>query len=132
MGFFKNQCEEESKWFRLILFYQIYLYFLEQTYYIPPKCWELSGCIDTAHTEVKELCSRCMNGSNACYQCVKTQDTHPFWTAYRMSPNHPRPTWVVSLYRDHTISNYFWNGFRLLASTLMRGGLRPQAYTVLR
>ena len=46
------------------LFYQIYLSFLEQNDCTPPKCGELSEYTDTAHTEVEDLSSRCMNGSN--------------------------------------------------------------------
>ena len=46
------------------LFYQIYLSFLEQNDCTPPKCGELSEYTDTAHTEVDDLSSRCMNGSN--------------------------------------------------------------------
>ena len=45
------------------LFYQMYLSFLEQNDCTPPKCGELSEYTDTAHTEVEDLSSRCMNGS---------------------------------------------------------------------
>ena len=45
------------------LFYQIYLSFLEQNDCTPPKCGELSEYTDSAHTEVEDLSSRCMNGS---------------------------------------------------------------------
>ena len=47
------------------LFYQIYLSFLKQNDCTPPKCGELSEYIDSAHTEVEDLSSRSMNGSNA-------------------------------------------------------------------
>ena len=47
------------------LFYQIYLSFLEQNDCTPPKCGELSEYTDSAHTEVEDLSSRYMNGSNA-------------------------------------------------------------------
>ena len=46
------------------LFYQIYLSFPEQNDCTPPKCGELSEYTDSAHTEVEDLSSRCMNGSN--------------------------------------------------------------------
>ena len=46
------------------LFYQIYLSFLEQNDCTPPKCGELSEYTDSAHTQVEDLSSRCMNGSN--------------------------------------------------------------------
>ena len=46
------------------LFYQIYLSFLEQNDCTPPKCGELSEYTDSAHTEVEDLFSRYMNGSN--------------------------------------------------------------------
>ena len=42
------------------LFYQIYLSFLEQNDCTPPKC---------AHTEVEDLSSRYMNGSNVYDRC---------------------------------------------------------------
>ena len=46
------------------LFYQIYPSFLEQNDCTPPKCGELSEYTDSAHTEVEDLSSRCMNGKN--------------------------------------------------------------------
>ena len=46
------------------LFYQIYLSFLEQNYCTPPKCGKLSEYTVSAHTEVEDLSSRCMNGSD--------------------------------------------------------------------
>ena len=51
------------------LFYQIYLSFLEQNDCTPPKSGELSDYTDSAHTEVEDLSSRCMNGSNVYDQC---------------------------------------------------------------
>ena len=45
------------------LFYQIYLSFLEQNDCTPLKCVELSEYTDSAHTEVGDLSSRYMNGS---------------------------------------------------------------------
>ena len=51
------------------LFYQIYLSFLEQNDCTPPKCGELSEYTDSAHTEVEDLSSRCMNGSNVYDRC---------------------------------------------------------------
>ena len=47
------------------LFYQIYLSFLEHNDCTPPKCGELSEYTDSAHTEVEDLSSRYMNGSDA-------------------------------------------------------------------
>ena len=43
------------------LFYKIYHSFLDCTV---PKCGELSEYTDSAHTEVEDLSSRCMNDSN--------------------------------------------------------------------
>ena len=51
------------------LFYQIYLSFPEQNDCTPPKCGELSEYTDSAHTEVEDLSSRCMNGSNVYDRC---------------------------------------------------------------
>ena len=51
------------------LFYQIYLSFLEQNDCTPPKCGELSEYTDSAHTEVEDLSSRYMNGSNVYDRC---------------------------------------------------------------
>ena len=56
------------------LFYQIYLSFLEQNDCTPPKCGELSEYTDSAHTEVEDLSSRYMNGSNVYDRCGTTQD----------------------------------------------------------
>ena len=46
------------------LFFQIYFPMLEQNDCTPPKCGELSEYTDSAHTEVEDLSSSCMNGSN--------------------------------------------------------------------
>ena len=43
------------------LFFQICLPLLEQNDCTPPKCGELSEYTDSAHTEVEDLSSRCMN-----------------------------------------------------------------------
>ena len=51
------------------LFYQIYLSFLEQNDCTPPKCGKLSEYTDSAHTEVEDLSSRYMNGSNV-FSCA--------------------------------------------------------------
>ena len=51
------------------LFYQIYIFFLEQNDCTPPKCGELSEYTDSAHTLVEDLSSRYMNGSNVYDQC---------------------------------------------------------------
>ena len=51
------------------LFYQIYLSFPEQNDCTPPKCGELSEYTDSAHTEVEDLSSRCMNVSNVYDRC---------------------------------------------------------------
>ena len=60
------------------LFYQIYLSFLEQNDCTPPKCGELSEYTDSAHTEVEDLSSRCMNGSNVYDRCGHdTRLLHP-------------------------------------------------------
>ena len=51
------------------LCHQIYLSFLEQNYCTPPKCVALSEYTDSAHTEVEDLSSRYMNGSNV-FSCA--------------------------------------------------------------
>ena len=43
------------------LFNQIYLSFLDQNDCTPPKCGKLSEYTESAHTEVEDLSSRCMN-----------------------------------------------------------------------
>ena len=60
------------------LFYQIYLYFLEQNDCTPPKCGERSSYTDSGHTEVEDLSSRYMNGSDACDRYgYNTRQLHP-------------------------------------------------------
>ena len=56
------------------LFYQIYLSFLKQNDCTPPKCVKLSEYTDSAHTEVEDLSSRCMNVSNMYDRCGHTED----------------------------------------------------------
>ena len=51
------------------LLYQIYIFFLEQNDCTPPKCGEMSEYTDSAHTEVEDLSSRYMNGSNVYDRC---------------------------------------------------------------
>ena len=51
------------------LFYQIYISFLEQNDCTPPKYGELSEYTDSAHTEVEDVSSRCMNVSNVYDRC---------------------------------------------------------------
>ena len=64
------------------LFYQIYLFFLEQNDCTPPKCGEVSEYTDSAHTEVEDLSSRCMNGSNVYDRCGHdTRLLHPSCSA---------------------------------------------------
>ena len=60
------------------LFYQIYPSFLEQNDCTPLKCSELSEYTDSAHTEVEDLSSRCMNGSNVYDRCG--HDTRQEWS----------------------------------------------------
>ena len=72
------------------LFYQIYLSFLEQNDCTPPKCGELSEYTDSAHTEVEDLSSRCMNESNVYDRCGHdTRQLHPSCTACRRTANLP-------------------------------------------
>ena len=104
------------------LFYQIYLSFLEQNDCTPPKCGELSEYTDSAHTEVEDLYSRCMNGSNVYDRCG--YDTRHFlkallsiflviWFLYFISNgNQCRPGWkktvnsVALRIYSHIIYNY--------------------------
>ena len=75
------------------LFYQIYLSFLEQYDCTPPKCGELSEYTDSAHTEVENLSSRYMSGSNVYDRCghdtrqLYTDITH---TGFSTCSNVPR------------------------------------------
>ena len=73
------------------LFYQyLYLSFLEQNDCTPPKCGELSEYTDSAHTEVGDLSSRCMNESYAYDLCgYDTRQLHPSCTACRRTANLP-------------------------------------------
>ena len=57
------------------LFDQIYHSFLEKNYCTPSKCGDLSKYTDSTHTEVEDLSSRCMNGSDAYDRCG--YDTRP-------------------------------------------------------
>ena len=72
------------------LFYEIYLSFLEQNYCTPPKCGELSEYTDSARTEVEDLSSRYMSGSNVYDRCGHdTRLLHPSCTACRRTANLP-------------------------------------------
>ena len=42
-----------------------FFFFVEQNDFTPPICGELSEYTDSAHTEVEDLSSRCMNGTDA-------------------------------------------------------------------
>ena len=42
-------------------FYQIYLSVFQQNGCTPPKCGKLSESTDSAHTEVKDPSSKCLN-----------------------------------------------------------------------
>ena len=56
----------------------------------PPKCGELSEYIDSAHTEMEDLSSRYMNGSNVYDRCGHhTRQLHPSCTACRRIANLP-------------------------------------------
>ena len=68
------------------LFYQIYLSVLEQNDCTPPKCGELSEYTDSSHTEVEDLSSRCMNGSNV-YYYYAMKSTFDFIASNRGSSN---------------------------------------------
>ena len=57
------------------LFCQIHLSFLEQNDWTPPKCGELSEYTDRAHTDVENLSSRCMSGSNVYDRCGHAKTT---------------------------------------------------------
>ena len=48
------------------LFYEIYIYLFEKNDCTPPKCDKLSEYTDNAQTEVKDLSSRCIGGTNVC------------------------------------------------------------------
>ena len=75
------------------LFHQIiYLFFFQQNYCTPLKCGELSEYTDSAHTEVEDLSSRCMNASNEYDRCGHdTRRLHPSCTACRRTANLPGP-----------------------------------------
>ena len=65
------------------LFYQIIISFLSRA-----KCGELSEYTDSAHTEVEDLSSRFMNGSNVYDRCGHdTRQLHPSCTTCRRTAN---------------------------------------------
>ena len=71
------------------LIYQIYLSFLD---YTPSKCVKVSEYPDSAHTEVEDLSSRYMNGSDVYDQCGHdTRQFHPSCTACRLTAKLPGP-----------------------------------------
>ena len=72
-------------------FYQIYLSFFFQQYdCTPPKCDKVSEYTDSAHTEVEDPSSRCMNESDEYDQCGNdTRQFHPSCTACRRTANLP-------------------------------------------
>ena len=56
------------------LFYQIYPSLSGLDDCTPPKCGKLSECTDSAHIDVDDLSSRCMNGSHVLlYQNVPSK-----------------------------------------------------------
>ena len=72
------------------LFYQIYLFFLEQNDCTPPKCGELSEYIDSSYNEVEDLSSRYMNESEAYDRFgYDTRQLHPSCTTCRRTANLP-------------------------------------------
>ena len=86
------------------LFYQIYISFLEQNDCTPPKCGELSEYTDSAHTEVEDLSSRYMNGSNVYDRCGTTQDNF-ILPAPRVGGLPLSQDWLdrMKLFHDRTI-----------------------------
>ena len=54
----------ESKRFNQICFTKYIFPFFQQKYCTPPICGELSEYTDSAHTQVEDLSSRYMNGSD--------------------------------------------------------------------
>ena len=68
------------------LFYEIHLSILKQNDRTPPKCGEQSEYPDSAHTDVEDLSSRCMNGLYVNGRYVNdTKQFHPSCTACRKS-----------------------------------------------
>ena len=62
----------------------------------PPKCGELSKYTDSAHTEVEDPSSRCMNGSDVYDRCGHdTRQLYPSCITCRRTANIPRPAWQV-------------------------------------
>ena len=71
---------------------------LSKNYCTPPKCGKLSKYTDSAHTEVEDLSSRCMNGSDEYDRCGHdTTQFHPSCSTCRRTANIPRPGWQVML-----------------------------------
>ena len=65
--------------------------FFQQNVCTTPKYGELSEYTDSAHTEVEDLSSRCLNWSDVCDRCGHdTRQLHPSCTARRRTANHPR------------------------------------------
>ena len=74
------------------LFYQIYIFFFQQNDCIPLKCGELSEYTDSAHTEMEDPFSRCMNGSDEYDRCGhEARQLYPSCTAYRSTANIQGP-----------------------------------------
>ena len=69
-------CGHVNKFDPSILFYQIYPSSSGPDDCTPPKCGELSKYTVSAHTEVENVSSRCMNVSNV-YDCCGN-DTRQF------------------------------------------------------
>ena len=68
--------------------YQMYHFLFVQDDCTPPKCGELSGYTDSAHTEVEDPSLGCMNGSNVYdRRGHDTRQLHPSCTACRRTAN---------------------------------------------
>ena len=90
---------------------QIYLSFIQQNDWTPPKCGELSEYTDSAHTEVEDPSSRCMNASNEYDRCGHdTRQFYPSCTAYRRTAN-------LKFVCNRTIPINLQSGKNILADT---------------
>ena len=63
------------------------IYLFQNDDYFPPNCGELSEYTDSAHTEVEDLCSKCMNILNVYDQYEhNTRRIHASYTVLRGQP----------------------------------------------
>ena len=117
----QNNYGAQSKWFHHNLFSKTYPSLIEQNDSTLPKCCELSEYTDSAFTQVEDLSSRCINGSNTCDQCGHdTRRFHPFCTACNMMPISLHWLDRMKLVCNHTILIILPSGKNILFDTVLK------------